>query len=369
MRRSMRQKPNGWRRPKRSVSLPAMGQKDASAKFTLVQALRGIAALWVVLFHAAEGKHLETIRAAAPTWLFESIFDAGHYGVSIFFALSGFVIAHSLRHADATPRFAGRFILRRSIRLDPPYWATIALMLGQQMIEARIKGTAMPGVSLGQLIAHVFYAQDILGYPQISAVFWTLCYEIQFYLGFMLLLVVGRLIGGRGHAIVRLVMFGAALAGAMHLYTGLPGGLALTLWHAFFVGVVAYWAGHGSWAATFGLAALVIVIVNKGSTGDIISAATAVLLCVTLRTGSITVMMRSAPLQWLGMISYSLYLSHNIVAGSAYWALGKMMPTGAVAEWLQLGLATGLSLLFAYALWWLVERPAHDWAKRIGARR
>ncbi len=345
-----------------------MGQSDASTKFTLVQALRGFAALWVVLFHAAEGKHLEGIRAATPTWLFDAVFSAGHYGVSIFFALSGFVIAHSLRNADATPRFAGRFVLRRSIRLDPPYWATIALMIGQQMIEARIKGSAGPAVSTGQLIAHVFYLQDILGYPQISAVFWTLCFEIQFYLGFMLLLVIGRMVGGRAGAVVRIVMFGAALAGALQMYQGLPGGVALTMWHAFFVGVAAYWAGQrsGMWLVALGI--LVMAIFVRQSTGDMMSAATAVLLYLAFRTGRITTMASGAPLQWLGMISYSLYLSHNIVAGSAYWAFGKHMLGGVVAESVQLVLVTALSLLFAYALWWVVERPAHDFAKRVGAR-
>lgn len=345
-----------------------MGQSDASTKFTLVQALRGFAALWVVLFHAAEGKHLEGIRAATPTWLFDAVFSAGHYGVSIFFALSGFVIAHSLRNADATPRFAGRFVLRRSIRLDPPYWATMALMIGQQMIEARIRGTAMPDVSVGQLIAHVFYVQDILGYPQISAVFWTLCFEIQFYLGFMLLLVIGRMVGGRAGAVVRIVMFGAALAGALQMYQGLPGGVALTMWHAFFVGVAAYWAGQRSGMWLVALAILVGAILVRQSTGDMMSAATAVLLYLAFRTGRITTMASGAPLQWLGMISYSLYLSHNIVAGSAYWALGTLMPGGVAAESVQLVLVTALSLLFAYALWWVVERPAHDFAKRIGAR-
>ena len=343
-----------------------MGQHDASTKFTLVQALRGFAALWVVLFHAAEGKHLESIRAATPAWFFDSIFSAGHHGVSIFFALSGFVIAYSLRNADATPRFAGRFILRRSIRLDPPYWAIIALTIGQQIIEARIKSGAMPEISVAQLIAHVFYLQDILGYPQVSTVFWTLCFEIQFYLGFMLLLVIGRLCGARGTMAIRIVMFGAALAGAFQLYEGLPRGVALTMWHAFFVGVAAYWAGQRSRGALAALIILAVAMIGNGVTSDLISAATAVLLFGAFRTGRLAGTLSSAPWQWLGMISYSLYLSHNLVAGSAYWALGKIMPRGLAVETIQLMIVTSLSLLFAYALWWLVERPAHDFAKRLG---
>ncbi len=344
-----------------------MGQADASTKFTLVQALRGIAALWVVLFHAAEGKHIESIRAATPTWLFDAVFESGHFGVSIFFALSGFVIAHSLRNADATPRYVGKFIVRRSIRLDPPYWATIALVIAQQLIEARIKGTAAPDISGAQLLAHLFYAQDLTGYPQISVVFWTLCFEIQFYLGFMLLLMVERMIGGRAGWIVRAVMFGAALAGALQLYKGLPGGIALIMWHAFFVGVAAYWAGQGSRAWLGALAVLVVVIFVGRSTGDMMSAATAVLLYLAFRTGRTTTMMAGRSLQWLGMISYSLYLTHNIFTGSSYWALRKIMPPGLASETVQLVLVTAICLIGAYALWWLIERPAHDFAKRIGA--
>jgi peptidoglycan/LPS O-acetylase OafA/YrhL len=350
-----------------------MGRADSNTKFTLVQALRGIAALWVVLFHAAEGKHLESIRAATPTWFFDGIFSAGHYGVAIFFALSGFVIAHSLRNADATPGFAGRFILRRSIRLDPPYWAIIALVVGQQMIEARIKGTVSPDISLAQLVAHVFYIQDVLGYPQISAVFWTLCFEIQFYLGFMLLLMVEqyliRRFGPRIGAIVRVVMFGAALIGALRLYSGIPTGIALTLWHAFFIGVLAYWAGQGTRIHAVMLLILFFAMTVRGATDDMISAVTAAALYLAFRTGRLATTWASPPMQWLGMISYSLYLSHNIVAGSAYWALGKVMSNGIAAESVQLLLVTGMSLLFAYALWWLVERPAHDFAKRLGRSR
>ena len=57
----------------------------------------------------------------------ETALKLGFVGVDIFFVLSGFVIAYSVREARITPRFLGRFALRRSIRLDPPYWITIAI--------------------------------------------------------------------------------------------------------------------------------------------------------------------------------------------------------------------------------------------------
>mgnify|MGYP006153747031 CR=1 FL=1 len=41
----------------------------------------------------------------------------------------GFVIAHSMANHVIDARYAGNFILRRSIRLDPPYWMMIAVAM------------------------------------------------------------------------------------------------------------------------------------------------------------------------------------------------------------------------------------------------
>ena len=342
--------------------------------FTLVQALRGLAALWVVLFHAAEGGHIERLRLVMPKHLFAILFDAGHYGVAIFFALSGFVIAHSLRDAVVTPLFAGKFILRRSIRLDPTYWATIALILAQQFLKGGLTGGTGTLVSVGQIAAHLFYATDVLGYRQINVVFWTLCFEIQFYLGFILLLVLERSLslrfGKQIGAIVRSTMFVLAAAGALHLYHDLHVGIALIMWHSFFVGITAYWAAvHGlRWLVA--LIALAGVMAVYGSTGDLISAATALLLYIAMQTGRITTALSSAPLQWLGMISYSLYLTHNFVAGSAFWALGKVVHGGSgLSDAFGLIVVTGVCLVAAFVMWWLVERPSHNLAKYIGRAR
>jgi hypothetical protein len=43
-----------------------------------------------------------------------------------------------------------------------------------------------------QIAAHLLYLQDIFGYPEINDVFWTLCLELQFYLIYVLMLVVAR---------------------------------------------------------------------------------------------------------------------------------------------------------------------------------
>src|SRR5262245_44222872 len=96
-------------------------------RFVFIDGLRGIAALSVVLYHFNEA----VIRQSAR-WVphvVEAVLHRGFLGVEIFFVISGFVIAFSVRDGNYTPGYLFRFCLRRSIRLDPPYWATIALEL------------------------------------------------------------------------------------------------------------------------------------------------------------------------------------------------------------------------------------------------
>ena len=65
-----------------------------------------------------------------PDWLWapvDWIARNGFLGVDIFFVISGFVIALSVSKGAPTFGYFGRFIVRRSIRLDPPYWSSILL--------------------------------------------------------------------------------------------------------------------------------------------------------------------------------------------------------------------------------------------------
>jgi peptidoglycan/LPS O-acetylase OafA/YrhL len=90
-------------------------------------------------------------------------------------------------------------MVRRSLRLDPPYWTAIVLMIAFSLVSARfVAGKAPPVITAPQMVAHVFYLQDILGYPSIGTVFWILCLEVQVYFIYVFLL----LAGGRYRGIV-----------------------------------------------------------------------------------------------------------------------------------------------------------------------
>ena len=158
---------------------------------TYIDALRGIAAFSVVSYH---------INRYGPLWepasrfipgLLQFWFDLGWMGVQVFFVISGFVIAYSVRNARVTPGFLANYAWRRSIRLDPPYWTTILFVLFMHAVmylhlgfesPLDVPTKLEPGLSWKLVGSHLLYLQNIIGYDNLSAGFWTLSIEVQFYL-------------------------------------------------------------------------------------------------------------------------------------------------------------------------------------------
>ena len=70
----------------------AIATPPARQRLAFLDALRGAAALWVVLFHFGEGGQLSVLLAWLPQWLSAAIFTSGFSGVPVFFVLSGFLL-------------------------------------------------------------------------------------------------------------------------------------------------------------------------------------------------------------------------------------------------------------------------------------
>src|SRR5947208_2292947 len=96
-----------------------MSAKHSTVRFAELDALRGIAAVMVVIFHY--------------TWRSEKVLPGangfthglswGYFGVELFFAISGFVILMTLRQTKTS----SDFVVSRFARLFPAYWAAIIL--------------------------------------------------------------------------------------------------------------------------------------------------------------------------------------------------------------------------------------------------
>jgi peptidoglycan/LPS O-acetylase OafA/YrhL len=343
-------------RPTRGGRKVAAQRNDT--RFTLIQALRGIAALWVVFFHISAAGHIARLEARLPAWA-DRFFTAGHLGVAIFFALSGFVIAHSVRGAEITPGYVGRFMLRRSIRLEPPYWASIIFVVLMALLSARVKGDAFVPPTMPQLIAHIFYLQTLLGFPQINWVYWTLTYEVQFYLVLVVLIMAAQKTRAPA-ALVALVPFVVTVGIWIGLVPVVPG-LFVNLWHAFLAGALAYWANINRLAF---YAFATVCVVSVGVTPDsftLLSIGTAVLLHLGLRRGYIYRGLDWRWLQFLGTISYSLYLIHNPVVGAVSYLSSRWIGS----DLITLLLSVTASIVVACVFWFLFERPSLALAHHI----
>ncbi len=158
-----------------------------------IDALRGIAALGVVLYHAV----LQTPNAVPnnffrwPVKLLQFVSSFGYIGVFLFFVISGFCIhlQWAKSRAAGKPQSIqfGSFWRRRIRRLYPPYLIALALFL------------LMAALSVGINVTH-FFVYDVVMHllmlhnldPKtcysINGVFWTLAIEEQLYLAYFLLL-------------------------------------------------------------------------------------------------------------------------------------------------------------------------------------
>jgi peptidoglycan/LPS O-acetylase OafA/YrhL len=338
-------------------------------RFAFVDGLRGIAAV------AVAGRHLlaETMPAVVPRS--EAVVHWGGLGVEVFFVISGFVIAHSLGRASMSPAVAGRFLLRRMARLDPPYWASMALGLlvyGAASLVLRDHTVTLP--SAGVLAAHVLYLQYILGIPSLSDVYWTLCLEIQFYL------LLALLIGLKQRAETRMperlawvLVFGPPLLGSLlvacHVLP-LPRGSCFEFWYAFAAGVAAQRlvTGRGAGALAVAVAVALLVWAVTRTPEGLVVAVTAALIGVGHVRGKLDVWLSSAPLQFLGRISYSLYLIHWTIGGHAANLAFHFVP--ATPGWrLATSVASLLLAIVAADLFWrAVERPSIDLGRWITIR-
>jgi peptidoglycan/LPS O-acetylase OafA/YrhL len=337
-------------------------------RFVFIDALRGMAALSVVLFHAIEADHIPALKTAMPKW-FVLILEHGNLGVAIFFVLSGFVIAFSLDGRPISLPTVGRFMLRRSVRLDPPYWLAIIIAISFSVLASTIvKGRPVETFSVSQILAHLFYVQDLLGYKNINSVFWTLCFEIQFYLVYALLLTTGR-----AATALTIGAMMVSLLWPLGIGPDLRPGLFLPLWHGFLLGVAVYWALRErlpiylfvAYVLIIGAAA--ITYENSFSTA---CATTAVLIFAVGAVGRLHLSLNWRWLQGLGAISYSLYLIHNPITGATF-RVGKMLGGGHTITWDALWWLLSIVACIAVAalIWVLIERPSTRLARKIPLHR
>jgi peptidoglycan/LPS O-acetylase OafA/YrhL len=343
-----------------------------------VDGLRGLAALAVALFHLL--CLTERLPRALPAPI-EWVLSRGYLGVNVFFVLSGFVMMHSLREARVSLPFLGRFVVRRSLRLDPPYWATIAIVAVAIVWHPERWGMRLSAQSV---LSHLFYLQGVLGQRSFLDVFWTLCLEVQLYVVFVLVCWGCQSYAqaspthvDRGPVRLRaMLLLTAGASAALALGQGdLPwSSTLLPWWYMFALGALACGARgareDGETRAAFFLLLLAIAVraAALSAIGPAVAVATALFLDGAGRYAAVGAALGGRVLRYLGKISYSFYLLHAFVGGVVMkYGLRTAEPT-ALREllWLIVGLAA--SVLAGHLLWWSVERPSMAMSRRVRMR-
>lgn len=329
----------------------------ASQRLQTVDALRGLAALSVCWYHVAASGSLDT-----KGWLRASA-QFGWLGVDVFFVISGFVIPYALWRGGYDLRDFGRYLWKRAARIEPPYFAAVVLAMllwGLSSLRPGYQGRPFE-VSPNQLLLHVGYLNALVGRPWLNPDFWTLAIEFQYYL--LMGLLVPLLVSTRSRS--RLFALGSLFAVSMLFPTQGREPLYVFTWlPLFLLGILTFqrWANiiEGKFFAC-GLALTVVVAYYKiGILSALLGGLTAVVIAF--------VPVRNRVLNFLGAISYSLYLTHGPV-GSRVDNLTARFVHGDVQTGLAAVLAVLVAVVFAYIFHRLVERPSRLWAALFGYKR
>lgn len=323
----------------------SVNQQRGSPRFEIIDALRGLAALAVAWFHFSGN--------------FPGSF--GRRGVEVFFVISGFVIPYSLaRGGYRLRKDFPTFLLKRILRLDPPYITTVGLTVALWYASALTPGFAgeWPKISAPQLLSHLGYLNAFLGYPWLSPVFWTLAIEFQYYLLMAIAFPIftSRIKGVRLLALLLLTASAASVLDQRDIFFH-HGGL-------FALGILTFQKHIGLWPLRSFLAILAVIAALTACTLGPLIAGVGAGTAILVGFGRVT---RWRPLALLAALSYSFYLLHVPIGGRVI-NLGKRFAFGMPAQLAVILAAFAISFLAAYVMFRLVEQPAQRWSSSLKYR-
>lgn len=326
-----------------------------------VDALRGLAAIAVVLFHFSTRFQNLFTTARPPSF---SV-PWGHYGVNLFFIISGFVIFMTLERATRPMDF----IVSRFSRLYPAYWASILLTF----LVTRTLGLPMKVVDLTTALKNFVMFHGLFGVPHVDGVYWTLEVELLFYAGMLGLYCIGGL--GKVHRVaiglmlVRWVYFAAANIWGVDLPWTIWRVLILQYlpWFALGMAVYTLHRGEGSSKkmrreayASAGLGFLTLAVQDSpGFAFLFLAFGVTVYGAATNRLGAL----KHRCWVWLGSISYPLYLLHENIGWSLMLWGQRVGVQADLAAALSLISVLGMSHLISRMIELPAMRLVRDWYK------
>jgi peptidoglycan/LPS O-acetylase OafA/YrhL len=363
-----------------------------SSRLKSIDALRGLAALAVVVFHAATA--LETLPSDALWFrIVYALPSHGHLGVALFFVISGFCIhlRWAKQYAQTGERRLdfGNFWKRRLFRLYPPYFVALCLTMSLVAV-AYVVGINLPLMDvypeprpqwmLADFVAHLFMLHGL--HPVFdmaggNGVYWTLAREEYFYIMYWGLLA-SRLRWGTHRSLFGVLALGLVFPYVMALviplessWWGIVNRSAIVLWIQWCLGLLAVeaycglvklprWCSWG-WLVPVWMAAAVFSEHHAPPLNPFLwgmSFFTLLNYCVGLERGG--QWPHHALFAWfskVGVFSYSLYLVHNPVRALVKRALGPLAVTNTQGRfWFTVIVLTVAGYYAGRIFFFLVER-------------
>jgi peptidoglycan/LPS O-acetylase OafA/YrhL len=269
-----------------------------SRQILAIQMLRGVAAILVCLFHFTNG----VPEFLPDNNIIKELFKFGHYGVQMFFVISGFILPYSLCKSNYRISDFGKFLMKRLIRLEPPYLVSILLVILLGYISTFspwYKGGEFH-LDLLNLTLHLGYLNAYFGQQWLSSVYWTLAIELQFYLILGLVFPYFRQFSKVFQIAIILIFLSLSIlitdANLIFSYTPyfLLGIVTFLFCENRKISIVEYYA--------FFCLIMVVALIRVDSIGAIFGGVTALLVLFIKHSYSL--------FNRLGDISYSLYLVH-----------------------------------------------------------
>lgn len=312
--------------------------------------LRGLAAICVVFFHYTNGSNSYSNEVF--------FFKYGHYGVELFFIISGFVISMTLQRKNTF----FQFWKARFFRLFPVYWICMTLTFA----VTSFIGLDYMKRTFSQYLLNTPMISKFISVKFIDGSYWSLQYELFFYLIMAcifyfltknlskILLIFGGLT--LIQICINILDFNIIMTNygglVSTLYFRLYGILFIEYVHLFTVGIALFTIikEKKSWAWAY--VALGIVSSISISIEDFI----ATVLIMGILFSALWLkwsVWRSKIMIWLGSISYVLYLIHMFIGRSVIMYLVD----NEVAVHLAIAITILLIMGIATLLTKFIERP------------
>ena len=338
--------------------------------------IRGLAALYVVLYHIFLRAWPGAAAADAPFWAIW--LDNGRAAVIVFIALSGFSLA--IGPARSGWRFTSirDFARRRAWRILPPYWAALGFSLVMVWFVLAQPGWAVPNGK--SVVVYGLLVQDAVSTGSPNRAFWSVAIEAQLYILLPLLLLIVRrfsavaMVALVAAIVVTMGLLAPHVAWANDALVKFTPDLAVL----FAVGILAAGIVTASertrsqpwaWYALAAAVPVIVLISIKGTAWsnanlfwvDLASAPAIGCLLVAIATSRPRIVVRflnTRPLRSLGSFSYSLYLTHlPIVIAVAYGLVLPRIPPGTPTFFVLVAILVPTTILFARLFAAVFELP------------